>query len=356
MAILSPQYSFPVAGYGSGYRVVPVLSLVLSAAVGAATVNLQQMPSGQQISNITTIYVDNSNGAVGIVLTFPDTAMQVDIPAFTQGFFPVMTGGLVFDVSAPLVGVLGGTVSPVLQVLNFAVPPTSLTVPPDDNAGVVENVLFVVIPIPFHVPGSGLIFTSLEVDNSSFPYPVTISSIDINGNAWRQSTPAFTKQETPIPPTAAGTIASGIAPAPPAGVVVETRWRVFPAGDSTSTTLPATFQSTSLSFVALTGGTDEQFTAAEPDQGYFVQSVSVYPVGVTQSFTLALQDVLNNSTFFAASFSANLLNPIIDIPINYTSFQRGDQIAVVVQSAAPVATCDLVIVLNFAFVNASQNG
>jgi hypothetical protein len=365
MSQYAVKQSFPVPGYGPGALAAPAAP-VLKPTDGACVVNCLMMPSGQQLSPITTLYVDNSSGAVFLQITFPDTGMIVIVPAFTQGFYPVMTTSLTFTVAAPEIGTLGGDVSPVIQILNFQVPPQpNVLLLPAMNAG---NVAVIGNPAgwetyDFHVPGTDLIYTSLQVDNSQYSGTLIISSTDIDGNAWEISQQGFTNSEIVIPPTAAGTPAIATATSPPASpttiALIPTRWRVAFAGVASTSSLPTAFQANSVQFTSLPAGINDALITIPAGLGAYVSTLSIYAVGVSQPWTLILSsdpaDPAATQTFLDIPLPAGVTQ-IIDQPLNYCTLGRGGSIAVIVTASSNVASCQLAIVLGIALVNASQNG
>lgn len=78
----------------------------------------------QPFSQIGSVYVDNILCGSDVQIIFPDTQFKLDIPAFSNGYYPVTTNALQFFVVA-LNAVAGDQT--FLQVLNFMPNPVSIS-------------------------------------------------------------------------------------------------------------------------------------------------------------------------------------------------------------------------------------
>lgn len=356
----------PSWGYGTGAVSVACLCAITPQDT-SAIVNLQNMPPGQQIPGISTLYIDASDAPLPIIVTMQDTGQAIDVPAYTQGFFPVSTNSKNFTVSCPLAADIGSAFSVLVQALSYAVPPFQTTTLPNQNAGVVQlvgNASIGWTSFAFDVPTTEPVYNSLQIDCSSYGAPVTVSGVDIDGSPWEFTQAAFTSSETPIPATAGGSAATATTAAsvlsPATFALIPLRWRVAFAGAAASSTLPSAVPPTLFAWTSLTGIAQTQTVAPIAGRGFYVASVSVFAVGVTEPWTLLLTDdttapVIGSEEFFSAAFASGGTQ-VVGVPIGWTTAYRTSSIVVTVQSASVVAACQLVVQLNIAPVPASRNG
>jgi len=76
-----------------------------------------------QISQICALYVDNLENSQDVEIVFPDTQFRLDVPAFSEGLFPVVTNALNFYASCPAASDGDST---FIQILNFNPPPIAI--------------------------------------------------------------------------------------------------------------------------------------------------------------------------------------------------------------------------------------
>lgn len=59
----------------------------------AVVINLQsQQSAGPLLDKILMVYVDNELNSQNVTIAFPDTQQYIGVPAFTTGYYPVLTG------------------------------------------------------------------------------------------------------------------------------------------------------------------------------------------------------------------------------------------------------------------------
>lgn len=58
----------------------------------AVSINLQSSANTTPLQKILMIYVDNELNSQNVTVAFPDTQQYIGIPAFTTGYYPVLTG------------------------------------------------------------------------------------------------------------------------------------------------------------------------------------------------------------------------------------------------------------------------
>jgi hypothetical protein len=367
MTLAVSGFSFAANGYGQGARVAPVTA-TFTAADGTCTVNLQQLAPNQQLGNISCLYIDNSAGPIPIVVQFPDTEMRIDVAAFTQGFFPVFTNSQVFNVLAPLIAVLGVAFTVPIQVLNFAVQPSQSTQLPNLNAGseiAVGNSAGWTSYF-FYLPGSGLIYTAMTVDNSKFSSPVTIQGVGINGAAWTFTQQPFTNSETTIPPSVAGSAALATTSLFPPTTVATTEalipvtFRVAPAGLAASTSLPAAIPAFAVPVASgLVAGNNNFPVAIPAGFGAFIGSLTITAAAVSTALLVSLVDeslVPLSPVFVFAQVAIPAGSSSISVPVDFTSYGRGGSIVARFTCTALTTWAELGVQITLAAVNASQNG
>ncbi len=360
------QSSLTLAGYSpAGTSKVSPVKVKLTPANGAQTVNLTALPGGNQIGSLVTVYVDNSAGPVPVQLSYPDTGMVTVVPAFSQGFFPALTAGLVFVVSAPLIGVLNQAFGVTVQALNFAVPQASYgPFLPNENAGVL-------LPIgtaggwqtlagtaPFDA-GAARLFQSLEIDSSSYGAQVAISGTSIDGGAWTVTQLPLQRGELVIPPTASGTAISTTATLPLGGnttAIIPTRWRVQAIGEQTSYGLPLYMPWLPFSYTSMAAGlTTQGAFPAEAGFGVYLDKISVTASGWSSQFNVTVQDTGYASPYTLLEETFPSGNVTFGESLGYLSYKRNAAINIVIQNAS-AATGVLVISMRGALIAASQNG
>lgn len=366
MSIVTPQFSVPQPGMGPGARAVPAVAKLSPADLVGCIVNCQLMPSGQQLDRIAALFIDNTAGPVPLTVAFNDTEMTIDVPAWSQGWFQPVTGAKQFVVSAPLLALVPAAWSVPLQVCNFVPPALPLIgpVPPDANAGTAISLGTTGgwSSFAFTVPGSGLIYSALELDASQYGAPVTVQGPDITGVAWTVTQQAFTRSELAIPPTAAGAAATAFT-ARPNGVnpdttaLIPARFRVLPSGEAVSRSLPASMASYAFAWTSLAAGNNDQTLTIPAGFGAFSASVSIYTVSLGETVTAQLIDTSSGSdvTFWEAPLPAATLQ-FQDI-VGHTSSDRGGTIiGRIIAGAADAGPMNLNLNLKWAPVYASMNG
>jgi hypothetical protein len=91
----------------------------------AVNINLQSnTPAGSPLSQIAMVYVNNELNNQDLSIYFPDTQQLIGIPAFTSGYYPVMTGQLNAIVYNGTTGVKPVAQTSVCQIIfcNFMIP------------------------------------------------------------------------------------------------------------------------------------------------------------------------------------------------------------------------------------------
>jgi hypothetical protein len=81
---------------GKTSRIVNVIIDFLSTQYKgqAVTINLQSGANSPPLSKILMVYVDNELNSQNVTIAFPDTQQYIGVPAFTTGYYPVLTGQL----------------------------------------------------------------------------------------------------------------------------------------------------------------------------------------------------------------------------------------------------------------------
>lgn len=90
----------------------------------AAVINLQSQNNVNPLNRILMIYVDNELNSQNVTVAFPDTQQYIGVPAFTTGYYPVLTGQLnavIYNGSTGKVPVTGNSQVSVI-FCNFAIP------------------------------------------------------------------------------------------------------------------------------------------------------------------------------------------------------------------------------------------
>jgi hypothetical protein len=107
-------------------RVVNTQFDFLSAAYRgqAATINLQSQNNVNPLNQIVMIYVDNELNSQDVTVAFPDTQQYIGVPAFTTGYYPVLTGQLIATIYNGTSGQVPVTAQSQVSVIfcNFAMP------------------------------------------------------------------------------------------------------------------------------------------------------------------------------------------------------------------------------------------
>lgn len=101
----------------------------------AVSVNLQAagLTPGQQLSRISTLYVNNSNCLSQITIYFSDSQFLLTVPPLTTGYYPVITSALQATIVLTTYPIIGGS-GPidgditVVDFLNFFVPPSQTVI------------------------------------------------------------------------------------------------------------------------------------------------------------------------------------------------------------------------------------
>lgn len=90
----------------------------------ACTFNLQSQNTASPLDQILMIYVDNELNSQNVTIGFPDTQQYIGVPAFTTGYYPVLTGGQIATVYNGTSGKIPVTANSKTGILfcNFAVP------------------------------------------------------------------------------------------------------------------------------------------------------------------------------------------------------------------------------------------
>jgi hypothetical protein len=91
----------------------------------AVTINLAtQSQAAAPLDKIVMVYVDNELNSQNVTIYFPDTQQFLGVPAFTTGYYPVLTGMFVATVYNGLTGKVPVTSQSLTSILfcNFAVP------------------------------------------------------------------------------------------------------------------------------------------------------------------------------------------------------------------------------------------
>jgi hypothetical protein len=102
-----------------------VIDFLSSAYTGqAVTINLQSVANSQPLDKILMIYVDNELNSQNVTVAFPDTQQYIGVPAFTTGYYPVLTGGQLCTVYNGTSGKVPVTAQSQCSIIfcNFAVP------------------------------------------------------------------------------------------------------------------------------------------------------------------------------------------------------------------------------------------
>jgi hypothetical protein len=356
--------AFTLLGYdNSGTSKVVPATVTLTPSNGAQVVNLQNLGGGNQLGAIVTVYVDNSNGPVPVTIVYPDTGMQTIVPAYSQGFWPALTAGLVMTVAAPLIAVVSDTITVNIQAANFAIPQAAYgPFYPNSNAGVPQSVGN---PSGWNaestnVPsynGENLIFNSLTVNNLSFAGNTAVNSTGLNGQGWEVSQLQLTSSEFIIPPTVSGTPMLVTVSIPDGGTttaLIPLDWRVAPIGAQTVYNVPLYGGWTSATFSSLASGNNESTVfAAAVGFGFYVDMVQVTAVGWSSAYSVELIDAGNSYNLWTGSFGNG--NTQFSSDVGYVAYER-DQPLTLNVNCASAATGTLTVSVRGQLLTASQNG
>jgi hypothetical protein len=91
----------------------------------AVAINLQSSNvAGGVLNKLLMVYVDNELNSQNVTIYFPDTQQFIGVPAFTTGYYPVLTGNQYCNVYNGTTGAVPVTSSSVTSILfcNFAIP------------------------------------------------------------------------------------------------------------------------------------------------------------------------------------------------------------------------------------------
>lgn len=90
----------------------------------AVSINLQSTNNTPPLNKILMIYVDNELNSQNVTVAFPDTQQYIGVPAFTTGYYPVMTGQLQAVVYNGSTGTVPITAQSQVSVIfcDFAIP------------------------------------------------------------------------------------------------------------------------------------------------------------------------------------------------------------------------------------------
>lgn len=358
--------AFTLLGYNNNgsTKVAPAVG-VLTPSNGAQVVNLQALPGGNQLGAIVTLFIDNSGGAVPVTVTFPDTGQVIEAPAYSQGYYPALTAGLVFTVAAPLIGVLNGDVGYKIQVANFAIPPSSYgPFYPDENAGVLQSVgtsggwNTFVANVP-EIDGVQAIFDSLEVDSTNWGGQLALASVSIDGSPWQIQQLPLQKSEFYIPPTASGTPFTATATLPGGQAttkILPLRWRVAPIGESVTYNVPLYMPWISNTFTSMsTGATSTTvLPSVGSSDGFYVDLCSITWANWSQNFTFALaDDSYGFGPIFEGSFPTGSGN--YQFNAGYVAFQTNAPLSFLITNAG-AATGSLSVNVRATYIQAAQYG
>lgn len=367
MSYAQSQASFATKGWGATSRVAPV-SVTLPANGMAVDVNFNVMPNGQQISTIASMYVDNTAGPLPIVISFSDTQMEIDVPAFDAGYYPVFTNSLGFRVFAPLQAEFGVPFTVEIQAFDQPIQPfqQGATLPAGNSGSLVEagnpgGWNLVNTTVPLSPAGVALVYSSLEINNSAYSQPVTVSGTGLDGNPWTVTAPGFTDVELAIPLTASGTIATVSTATPTlAGTttaLIPLRWRVQPAGIVQTSSLPTAQTSFTVETTAPAAGNNDGNLALPATFGAFVSGVTVAARGLSNVYKLELIDNTGSvppaTVFWALNFPTADLQE--SFPVGWaTKFRGGNVLMRAIFTGASAGVLDFQI--QWSPVSASQNG
>lgn len=207
------------------------LVLTFSQVINQIDVSLQAS-ANCQISNISTIYVDNTKSPSRTTITFPVGGESVVVEAFSSGFYAVLTNALSFSVFNSTKS--GATV--LATVYNFQVPPTLLS-----SNGTVIGSLDTVLPqrvATNFFSGNALTGTASQIiPVSGESYYVTNLQVSYAGNAVMAGLWTWQVYDTVDP---AGAILPGS--------------KIFASGVLVTTTTLSQFQLASVDNIQMSGG------------------------------------------------------------------------------------------------------
>ena len=324
--------ALPLRGYGKANSTVSV-GCKISPANPVQTVNLQSLAGGAALGSIVTVYIDNSDGPIPVSLVMADTGQTIDVPAYTQGYYAALTNGLVFNATAPLIGVFANPISFRVQCLNFAVPPQAQgPLLPSANAGVAQAIgtppwATWTSTVPSDPTLGPLLFTALELDMTPMAGNLSVSGTAIDGSIWTASQLPLQKGEIAIPATASGSAVSAAIITPYGTTVansVKGRWRVQASGEQPSYSVPLYMPWTPYSYTALaTGPTTVNFLAPSASYGVYIDKIDLTANGWSVPWQFLLIDESNApTTVLETAFPAG--NVIWQEDVGYCSYRRGN--------------------------------
>jgi hypothetical protein len=90
----------------------------------AVTISLQSVANTPALNKILMVYVDNELNSQDVTILFPDSQQYVGVPAFTTGYYPVLTGQLQCTVYNGTTGKVPITAASQVSIIfcNFAIP------------------------------------------------------------------------------------------------------------------------------------------------------------------------------------------------------------------------------------------
>lgn len=152
----------------------------------AVLINLQSNANTTPISKILMIYVDNELNSQNVTVAFPDTQQYIGIPAFTTGYYPVMTGQLNCVVYNGTTGAVPITANSKVSVIfcDFAIPgflsQETLNITVNSSTGPVVPVVGDQTAVAVMYGGSLQVNPITILPTISAPLQYVITGIEIN--------------------------------------------------------------------------------------------------------------------------------------------------------------------------------
>jgi hypothetical protein len=152
----------------------------------AVIINLQSSANTSPITKILMIYVDNELNSQNVTVAFPDTQQYIGVPAFTTGYYPVLTGQLncvVYNGTSGKVPVTGSSQVSVI-FCNFAIPgflsQETLDITVNSSTGPVVPVIGDSVKTVAMFGGSGQVNPLIIMPTVTAPMQYVVTGIELN--------------------------------------------------------------------------------------------------------------------------------------------------------------------------------
>jgi hypothetical protein len=152
----------------------------------AVTINLQSQNNTNPLNKILMIYVDNELNSQNVTIAFPDTQQYIGVPAFTTGYYPVLTGQLLCVVYNGTTGAVPVTAASQVSVIfcNFAIPgflsQETLDITVNSSTGPVVPVIGDTVSQAAMLGGSEQVNPVVIMPTVTAPMQYVVTGIEVN--------------------------------------------------------------------------------------------------------------------------------------------------------------------------------